>query len=95
MELRKVAGGKFTNVNSSHIDATPHRINEEQEMGTRNTQLYQITDDALQYSNLQDVKRCIRESETHNETDLCLCAVRKVGCVIRSRNVCRRKAYVY
>jgi len=38
---------KFTDINTSGIEATLHQATDEQEMRTRNKQLYQISNDTL------------------------------------------------
>jgi len=76
---------KFTDINPSGIEATSHQATDEQKMGTKNKQLYQISNGHL----LQSLENHTthQRKRTHVEGHLHLCTIRKAGCAIKSRNV--------
>jgi hypothetical protein len=76
---------KLTDINPSRIEATSRQATCEQKMyrGTNSCTKYPM----IPYNNRWEVIPRIRENGTHVEDALHLYTVRKVGCVIKSRNV--------
>jgi hypothetical protein len=66
---------KLTDINSSGIEATSHQATDEQEMGTRNKQLYQISNDTL----LQSLESHMTHQRKTERTLRATCACAPLG----------------